>query len=120
MLTSNSYVLDEDPARLAALEPVPPAERGDREALWQRLRRDGYLYLSGHLDPELVVEFRRYYFAALAHTGLVAPGSDPVDGIARAGPLDRGAYREALFDSIVPSAEYEALCRNPLIAEWFA
>lgn len=120
MFTSNGYVLEEAPARLARLQPVPQAERADRDALWERLRRDGYLYLSGHLDPAIVVEFRRFYFAALAHTGLVEPGSDPVDGIASGGPLDRGAYRETLFDSIVPSAEYEALCRNPLIAEWFA
>ena len=43
MLTSNGYVLDEAPHRLGDLEPVPAAERSDRDALWQRLRREGYL-----------------------------------------------------------------------------
>ncbi|MFF2277736.1 phytanoyl-CoA dioxygenase family protein [Agromyces sp. NPDC058126] len=120
MLTSNGYVLEETPSRLGELEPVPMDERGDREALWTRLRRDGYLYLTGHLAPEDVLEFRRYYFEALAEAGLIAEGSDAVDGIAAPHDVDRGSYRRILFDEIVPGAQYEALCRSPRIAEWFA
>ena len=119
MLTSNGYVLDESPARLARLEPVPASERDDRDALWSRLRRDGYLYLTDHLDPAEVTAFRRHYFAALAPTGLVAPGTDPVDGITGGGDVDPAAYRRTLFDELVPGAEYDALCRTPRIAEWF-
>ncbi|WP_022889644.1 phytanoyl-CoA dioxygenase family protein [Agromyces italicus] len=120
MLTSNGYVLEETPSRLGELEPVPTAERGDRDALWTRLRRDGYLYLTGHLAPEEVVEFRRYYFEALSGAGLIAEGSDPVEGIAASDDVDRASYRRILFDQIVPGARYEALCRSPRIAEWFA
>ena len=120
MLTSNGYVLDDDPTRLARLEPVPMEERDDREALWTRLRRDGYLYLTGHLDPAEVLAFRRYYFQTLTPTGLVADGSDPVDGIAAEGDLDRGSYRRILFDEVVPGAEYQALCAAPRVADWFA
>ena len=41
MLTSNSYVLDEAPARLAALEPVPLPERIAVVALRRRDRFQG-------------------------------------------------------------------------------
>ena len=120
MLTSNGYVLDDSPSRLARLEPVPMEERDDRDALWARLRRDGYLYLTGHLDPADVLDFRRYYFQSLTPTGLVADGSDPVDGIAADRDLDRGSYRRILFDEVVPGAEYQALCAAPRVADWFA
>ena len=58
MLTSNGYRLDE--SRVGPLEPVPDAIRDDRDALWHRLRRDGYLFLRGALDPERVWAFRRH------------------------------------------------------------
>lgn len=120
MLTSNGYTLQESPDRLGRLEPTPPRERTDREALWARLRRDGYLYLTDHLDPEDVWEFRRYYFDALSRAGLIMDGSDPIDGIAADDAFDRAAYRRILYEEIVPGARYEALCRAPRIAEWFA
>ncbi|MFS0912247.1 phytanoyl-CoA dioxygenase family protein [Microbacterium sp. 179-I 3D2 NHS] len=120
MYESNGYVLDESPARLGRLEPTPLSERGDRDALWTRLRRDGYLYLTNHLDPEVVWEFRRYYFAALAAAGVTAPDADPRDGIAGSGSIDRGAYRRILYDEIVPGDEYQALCAAPAIRDFFA
>lgn len=120
VLTSNGHVLDDRPSRLGRLEPVPPEERADRDALWVRLRRDGYLFLTGHLDPAEVLAFRRHYFTALAPAGIVADGSDPVDGIAADRDVDRGAYRRILFDEVVPGAEYQALCAAPRVAEWFA
>ncbi|MFS0895109.1 phytanoyl-CoA dioxygenase family protein [Microbacterium sp. 179-I 3D3 NHS] len=120
MYESNGYVLDESPARLGRLEPTPMSERGDRDALWTRLRRDGYLYLTNHLDPEVVWEFRRYYFAALAAAGVTAPDADPRDGIAGSGSIDRGAYRRILYDEIVPGDEYQALCAAPAIRDFFA
>ncbi|WP_435749001.1 phytanoyl-CoA dioxygenase family protein [Microbacterium sp. PMB16] len=119
MLTSNGYVLDDSPSRLSRLVPVPSGERDDRDALWKRLRRDGYLYLTGHLDPAEVLEFRRYYFSTLAPAGVIAPGSDPAEAVAADGDIDRGAYRRLLFDEIVPGPQYEALCRAPRIADWF-
>ena len=92
--------------------------RGDRHALWARLRRDGYLYLTDHLDPELVDEFRRYYFEALAPTGLVADGG-AADGIDSGSAIDRGLMRRILFDDIVPGDEYATLTTAPEIRGWF-
>ncbi|AKH84143.1 phytanoyl-CoA dioxygenase [Streptomyces sp. CNQ-509] len=102
MVTSNGYVLDESPRRLGELRPVPDAERDDREALWARLRREGYLWLRGVLDPGGVREFRRFYFAHV----------DP--------ELPRGDQRAALFGRVVPGAEYADFCAQPAVRDWYA
>lgn len=101
VLTSNGYVLDESPRRLGALSVVPDEERADLPRLRERLRRDGYLFLTGLLDPEVVQRFRRYYFGL---TGAVA---------------DRASYRKVLFDQVVPGPEYAAFCAQPAIKGWF-
>jgi len=103
MLTSNGYRLDESTNRLGPLAAVPDENRHDREALWSRLRRDGYLYLRGALDPDDVLAFRRYYFERL----------DGTDG-------DRAAIRAVLYGEIVPGAIYQAFCTQPAIRDWFA
>ena len=120
MITSNGYVLDDSARRLGALEAVPDHERRDRDVLWARLRRDGYLYLKGHVEPDTVNDFRGYYFDRLKDANVTAPGTDPRDGISSAGPVDGAAMREALFGEIVPGAEYQQLCAHPAIAGWFA
>ena len=112
MLTSNGYVLDEQPDRLGWLEPVPEVERSSRPDLIGRLDRDGYLYLPGFLDPAVVEDFRAYYFTVLKPAGLDQRQRHDV-------PLDLGLLRQILFEEIVPGSPYEALCRHPVIAEWF-
>jgi Phytanoyl-CoA dioxygenase (PhyH) len=119
VLTSNGYTLDESEARLGELASVPEAVRTDHSALWQRLRRDGYLLLRGQLDPELVSAFRSYYFDALEGVGLTAADSDPGLGLDSGGTVDRGALREILFKRIVPGETYAALCTTPGIRDWF-
>lgn len=119
MVTSNGYELDDSPARLGYLEPVPTAERDDRDALWSRLRQDGYLYLTNHLDPGTVESFREYYFSQLADTGLLEPGTDPASGVGATGAVDLAKVREILFREIVPGAAYEALTSHPAIRGWF-
>jgi Phytanoyl-CoA dioxygenase (PhyH) len=120
MITSNGYVLDQSPARFAHLSPVPASERADRDALWRRLREDGYLYLSNHLDPDVVNSFREYYFTKLAETGLVRVGTEPSLGVGAPGEVDRASLRRILFDEIVPGAAYGGLTAHPDIKDWFA
>lgn len=120
MLTSNGYVLDGSPRRLGELEAVPDSERHDRDALWRRLRRDGYLFLRRALDPETVLGFRRHYFATLAPSGLLRPGSDPVHGIAGDGAVDQARLRHTLFREIIPGARYAEFCTQPAIRDWYA
>ncbi|MFI5696313.1 phytanoyl-CoA dioxygenase family protein [Kribbella sp. NPDC051586] len=99
MLTSNGYVLDE--RRLGELVAAPAEERGDRARLRSRLQRDGYLFLTGLLDPAVVQEFREYYFALTQAA------------------TDRASYRKVLFEEIVPGPEYAAFCAQPALKGWF-
>ncbi len=101
VLTSNGYVLDKSPRRLGELSVVPTQDRCDLQRLGDRLRRDGYLFLTGLLDPEAVQRFRQYYFGL---TGAVT---------------DRAAYRKVLFDQIVPGPEYADFCAQPDLRGWF-
>jgi hypothetical protein len=119
VLTSNGFLLDDSPRRLGSLARVPPSERGDRAALWSRLRRDGYLYLPAALDPGDVRAFRRYYFTELADTGLVSDEHAPEAGIAGDGDVDRARLRQTLFRRIVPGAEYARFCAQPAIRGWY-
>jgi hypothetical protein len=120
MITSNGYVLDQSPARFGHLSPVPATERADKDALWRRLCKGGYLYLSNHLDPGVVNSFREYYFTKLAETGLVRVGTEPSLGVGAPGEVDRASLRRILFDEIVPGAAYEGLTAHPDIKDWFA
>jgi ectoine hydroxylase-related dioxygenase (phytanoyl-CoA dioxygenase family) len=120
MLTSNGYELNESPSRLGTLQEVPDRDRQDREALWARLRRDGYLLLRQILDPDEVLAFRRYYFEQTQDSGLVDQNSDPVLGIASDGPVDLAALRHVLFSRVVPGEEYVAFCTQPAIRDWYA
>lgn len=119
MFTSNGYTLDGSPSRLGRITPVPDAIRADRDVLWSRLRRDGYLFLPQQLDPQVVTAFREYYFTAMSDTGIVVPGSDPAVGIGAQGEIDRGKIRSVLFDDIVPGEQYAALTGHPDIRGWF-
>jgi ectoine hydroxylase-related dioxygenase (phytanoyl-CoA dioxygenase family) len=118
-LTSNGYQLDTDTARWGELQPVREAERNDRAALWQRLRRDGYLYLPQLLDPNDVLQFRSYYFQQLAAAGITEQDTSYQEGRDSGREIDRTAMRTALFKTIVPGPEYEAFCTQPALRGWF-
>lgn len=122
-LTSNGYRLDSREHRLGRLEPVPDAERQDRDGLRTRLDRDGYLYLPGFFERTTIEAFRAYYFATLADCGLIRSDSDPAEGLAAdAAGLDRARLRSLLFQQIVPGPQYEDLCRDPALVafyQWF-
>lgn len=120
MITSNGYVLDQRPKRFGFLDRVPSAARSDRSMLWRRLRRDGYLYLSSHLDADLVSNFRRYYFEKLAPTGLVTTDFGGADGIDSGHSYDRGMLRNLLRNEIIPGKAYAELTAHPDIRNWFA
>lgn len=119
MLTSNGYVLDGSPERLGHLQETPAPERHDREALWGRLRHQGYLLLRDQIPRDDVLAFRDFYFTALAGTGLLREGTTPSEGIASQDPVDVASYRRILFSEIVPSPEYQALCSSPPVGGWF-
>ena len=54
----------------------------DRAELDRRMDRDGYLFLPGLLDRQLVLTARRELLRRLAARRLLAPGRDPQEGVA--------------------------------------
>ncbi len=110
-LTSNGFALSTGPDRLGRLAPTDPTRPlADVRAQYAA---QGYLWLKGVLDPREVLAFRRRYFAAYVEAGvpLIAPGTDPVDGIyddAEA-PVDPVLSHKVTAE-IVRWAEYEAFC----------
>lgn len=106
-LKSNGYMLSTAPERLGELVPSNP--RTNIDCLREQYQSQGYLWLRGLLDRDAVLAFRRRYFAAFRHTGLLAEGSDPQDGIYGGGPVDRDAVHKVLME-VVRWAAYESFC----------
>lgn len=118
-LRSNGYRLDTGADRWGELTPVPDDDRNDRVALWDRLQRDGYLYLPQFLHPDVVHRFRAYYFEQLADARLTDPDTPYGDGRDSGQTIDRAAMRRCLFKTVVPGPEYEAFCTQPALYRWF-
>lgn len=106
-LVSNGYTLSSDPSRLGWLEPTDPAR--SLPILHEQFQAQGYLWLKGLLDRQEVLAFRRRYFQAFRDTGLLAPGTDPVEGIYAGGGEQKEATRQLVLE-IVRWAAYEAFC----------
>ncbi|HRA68344.1 MAG TPA: phytanoyl-CoA dioxygenase family protein, partial [Caldilinea sp.] len=106
-LRSNGYTLADRPDRLGRLTPTNPAQPID--ALREQYNVQGYVWLKHLIDPAEVWDFRRRYFAALRDTGLVAPGSDPREGIYAGGGEDKRLLTEKATE-IARWAAYEAFC----------
>lgn len=106
-LISNEFTLASTPNRLGWLAPSDPGEPVRR--LWEQFNEQGYLWLKGLLNRSEVLDFRRRYFSAFADTGLLAPGSDPQEGIYSNGPVDFQAARRLQIEA-VRWAAYESFC----------
>ncbi len=50
------------------------------KSLQEQFREQGYLWLKELLDRDDVLAFRRRYFEAFQHTGLVQLDTDPAEG----------------------------------------
>src|SRR5579862_726951 len=57
----------------------------DAPALRQRMSEEGYLYLPRQLDRDLVFEARAEMTRRLAADGHLAPGTDPIEAVAKPG-----------------------------------
>jgi len=108
-LSSNGYALDCSPARLGWLAPSDPAE--GLAALRSRYDSEGYLWLRSLLPRAAVLEFRRHVFAQFAEFGLLAEGSDPVEG-RTSDRLADAASRGRLME-LVRSSAFESFCLMP-------
>ena len=102
-LVSNGYPLSSAPERMGRLVATDPHQ--SREKLWEQYQAQGYLWLKHLLPPTEILAFRRRYFLAL--NKLIAPGSDPVDGLWSGEPAPN-FHRELV--EIVRWAAYESFC----------
>jgi hypothetical protein len=94
-LQARGHALDLSPARFGFLSPSTDA-LGDPEELRRRLAGEGYLYLPGFFDRDLVVATRASLTDRLADQGLLHPDRAPFDGIAHPDPAKRTAFKADL------------------------
>jgi ectoine hydroxylase-related dioxygenase (phytanoyl-CoA dioxygenase family) len=112
-LVSNGYPLMQSPERLGWLEPTDPGLRVER--LREQYHAQGYLWLKGILKRDSVLAFRRRFFSAFLDTGLLAAGTDPVDGIYSGQSKGEGGR----LADIVKWASYESFCLMPEIWQFY-
>jgi ectoine hydroxylase-related dioxygenase (phytanoyl-CoA dioxygenase family) len=115
-LTSNGFTLASTPDRLGRLVPTDP--NLPYAELREQYQAQGYLWLKGILDRDAVLDFRRRFFSAMAEAGLIAEGSDPVDGIYAGQGEDRQIVHKVLLES-VRWAAYEAFCLAEPIVRFY-
>ncbi|KAK7750183.1 hypothetical protein SLS62_007934 [Diatrype stigma] len=125
-----------DPDQVAPLKASYPTE--PLEDLRQRYHEDGYLFLKGVLPRADVLKAREAYFNLLAPSGVLAPGTNPVDGIfdVRKDKLDypgigagttdaNGRPRGGLFVDLALQAHTEPwykdeFCQHPALRSFIA
>src|SRR5215213_2790839 len=83
-LTSCGYALETSAACLGSLRSSIDLV-GDAQALRARMREDGYLFLPGYLDRDLVLETRGPILRQLAAAGELDPAYPPEEAVARPG-----------------------------------
>ncbi|KAJ4243470.1 hypothetical protein NW762_014801 [Fusarium torreyae] len=67
------------PTEVSKLQPSYPTEPLD--VLYQRYLANGYLLLKGLLPREDVLAARESYFKSMAPSGVLKPGTQPIEGI---------------------------------------
>lgn len=81
LITEKLFVTDGllEPERIARLRPSDPS--APIEELRKRLAEDNYLFLKGLLPRSDVLKAREAYFNFLSPSGVLKPGTKPVEGI---------------------------------------
>lgn len=111
------------------------------DELHRRYREDGYVFLKGLLPREDVLKAREEYFKMLAPSGVLKPGTQPVEGIfdsdqdaadfpgigagAAGGNGKPGAGTAEKFVDLALEAHYadwykETFCKHPVLKDFIA
>lgn len=109
-LIADGKVLSTAPNRMGLLTATDP--NLPLPELTARFRKDGYLWLKGFFDRRAVLDFRRFTFAHLAESGLIARGTDPEDGVMADDFHDRNLADKLLME-FARSAAFESFCMTP-------
>lgn len=81
--TVQGHPLESPEYRLGVLNSTPPT--GHPETARRAMAEDGYVYLPGFFDRESVLAVRHELVNRLAAFDYLAPGTDPMDALARKG-----------------------------------
>ncbi len=106
-LTSNGFTLSTGPNRMGRLTPSDAST--SIKTLQEQFREQGYLWLKGLLDRDDVLAFRRRYFEAFRHTGMIRLDADPVKGIYDGANENKNLIRKMQLETHRWAA-YEAFC----------
>jgi phytanoyl-CoA hydroxylase len=111
------------------------------EELYRRYNEDGYIFLKGLLPREDVLKAREEYFKMLAPSGVLKPGTQPVEGIfdtkkdaadfpgigagAAPGNGKPGEATAEIFVGLALEAHYadwykEKFCKHPVLKDFIA
>lgn len=141
-ITADNLAVNDGPLtseNAAFLRPSDPSL--PLEELHKRYKQDGYLFLKQVLPRNDVLEARSQYFTSLQSTGVLKPGTEPVDGIfdpakshleypgIGAGHVDGngkpGGDKAAQFVDLALDAHYqdwyaEKFCNHPALYDFIA
>ena len=121
------------PSEVGYLRPSEPTM--PLSLLRERYEADGYLFLKAVLPRREVLEAREAYFKFLSPSGVLAPNTEPVDGIFDSskpvsafpgiGAGSAGEGQTEAFTSLALQAHTEEwyiedLCRHPAVIEFIA
>ncbi|KAM5343493.1 hypothetical protein ACJ41O_012030 [Fusarium nematophilum] len=112
------------PTQFGQLRLSDPSE--PLEVLRKRYDTDGYLFLKGLIPREDILAGRASYFKAMSVSGLLEPGTDPVEGIFNksADPKDypnigAGAAENGRLGTTTKAAQFEDLSVKAHTDEWY-
>jgi Phytanoyl-CoA dioxygenase (PhyH) len=117
-LKSNGHELDTRSDKLGELRDSS-AVAEDVEALRARIAEDGYLFLPGYLDREIVMAAREEIFSKWAAVGAIDMSYPLLEGIA-APPSERKEFDQAAFSrDLRTGPALRALCHRGRILRFF-
>ncbi|MCA1596517.1 MAG: phytanoyl-CoA dioxygenase family protein, partial [Chloroflexi bacterium] len=87
--------------------------------LRQRAAEEGYLFFRGLVEVGAILEVRRDILELCATAGWLAPGTDPMDGIARleAACVEPQPPFMAVYNQVMKLESFHALAQQPAIIE---
>ena len=115
-LISNGLPLANASQSLGWLEPSDPTWPLSR--LRAQYQTQGYLWLQGLLPRQQVLTVRRQFFEAFSETGLLAPDSDPEEGIFSGNRVSPEVFQRILIEATHLPA-YLDVCMSPLIWHFY-
>jgi len=88
----------------------------DTPALKRRFEQDGYVYVRGLVDPEILLNLRRQIVEICHSCQWLKPGTDPMDAISWTVPKveEEEGYFEA-YDQVQRLQDFHALAHEPAV-----